>query len=75
MTRTGSGSIVLLLAVAPLAVAGIADFVRWVRLDQRDMAGRSIVPVGREELSVQSRKRSIQLCHAEPCATFPPTET
>ena len=29
----------------------------------------------REEVFAQSRKRSMQLCHAEPCATFPPTET
>jgi hypothetical protein len=29
----------------------------------------------REEAFAQSWKRSMQLCHAEPCAAFPPTET
>jgi len=29
----------------------------------------------REEVSVQSRKRSMHRCHADPCAIFPPTET
>ncbi len=30
---------------------------------------------GREEISIQLRKRSIHRCHAGPCATLSPTET
>jgi len=33
------------------------------------------VSLPRTEVSVQSGKRSMQCCHADPCATFPPTKT
>jgi hypothetical protein len=37
--------------------------------------GDNNVSLPRTEVSVQSGKRSMQCCHADPCATFPPTKT